>query len=134
VPRSKSNQISSLSNFARNLGGSSGTALLTTFLARTAQTHQQQLAANAVGGSVAYTSYISGVASVLRTQGMSAAASTQMAVGEAYQQMLRQASMLAYKNAFAVLAGTILCLTPLPFLMRLPSKANKPAPEELAAH
>ena len=31
VPRSKSNQISSLSNFARNLGGSAGTALLTTF-------------------------------------------------------------------------------------------------------
>jgi DHA2 family multidrug resistance protein len=51
VPRSKSNQISSLSNFARNLGGSAGTALLTTFLARTAQTHQTQLAANAVAGS-----------------------------------------------------------------------------------
>jgi DHA2 family multidrug resistance protein len=41
-PATKSNQISSLSNFARNLGGSAGTALLTTFLARTAQVHQQQ--------------------------------------------------------------------------------------------
>ena len=29
VPLSKTNQISSLSNFARNLGGSAGTALLT---------------------------------------------------------------------------------------------------------
>jgi DHA2 family multidrug resistance protein len=48
--------------------------------------------------------------------------------------MLRQASMLAYKNAFAVLAAVILCLTPLPFLMRLPQEAEKPAPEELAAH
>jgi DHA2 family multidrug resistance protein len=48
--------------------------------------------------------------------------------------MLRQASMLAYKNAFAILACTILCLTPLPFLMRLPTKAAKPAAEELVAH
>ena len=44
VPRDKSNQISSFSNFARNLGGSMGTAMLTTFLIRTAQTHQMALA------------------------------------------------------------------------------------------
>src|ERR1700753_2935335 len=54
VPREKSNQISSLSNFARNLGGSAGTALLTTFLARTAQTHQLQLAAHSGAGSIGY--------------------------------------------------------------------------------
>ena len=134
VPRSKSNQISSLSNFARNLGGSMGTALLTTFLARTAQTHQQQLASNTVTGSPQYTMYLNGVAGVLRQQGQTAAQAAQSAVGYAYQEMLRQASMLAYKNAFAVLAITILCLTPLPFLMRLPTKVEKPAPEELAAH
>ncbi len=134
VPRSKSNQISSLSNFARNLGGSSGTALLTTFLARTAQTHQQQLASNTGSGSIGYTTYIATVSGILRQQGMSAAQAAQMAVGQAYQEMIRQASMLAYKNAFAVLAITILCLTPLPFLMRLPQKAEKPAPEEIAAH
>ena len=39
VPREKNNQISALSNFSRNLGGSFGTAMLTTFLERTAQTH-----------------------------------------------------------------------------------------------
>ena len=43
VPRDKTNQISVLSNFARNLGGSPGTALLTTFLARSSQVHQQDL-------------------------------------------------------------------------------------------
>jgi DHA2 family multidrug resistance protein len=134
VPRSKSNQISSLSNFARNLGGSSGTALLTTFLARTAQTHQQQLASNTGAGSIGYTRYIAAVSGILRQQGMSAAQAGQMAIGQAYQEMVRQSSMLAYKNAFAVLAGTILCLTPLPFLMRLPAKTEKPKPEEIAAH
>jgi DHA2 family multidrug resistance protein len=134
VPRSKSNQISSLSNFARNMGGSIGTALLTTFLARTAQTHQQQLASNTVPGSPAYTAYMTRVAGVFQDHGMSAAQSTQMATGYAYQQMQRQASMLAYKNAFAVLAAIIFVLMPLPFIMRLPKKAEAPPPEEMAAH
>ena len=133
VPRSKSNQISSLSNFARNLGGSAGTALLTTFLARTAQTHQTQLAANVVPGGLAYQQYVESVAGMLRANGMADAAAMQQAIGVAYQQMLRQASMLSYKNAFAVLAAVIVVLTPLPFVMRLPSKAEKPS-AEAAAH
>ncbi len=88
VPRSKSNQISSLSNFARNLGGSAGTALLTTFLARTAQTHQAQLAANVIPGSVPYGRYIGGVVNMLRSSGMSSAQATQTAIGVAYQALL----------------------------------------------
>ncbi|ADW67739.1 DHA2 family efflux MFS transporter permease subunit [Granulicella tundricola] len=134
VPRSKSNQISSLSNFARNLGGSAGTALLTTFLARTAQTHQNQLSANAVPGTVPYMQYMNSVAAALRHGGMSAAQSAQLAVGYGYQQMLRQASMLSYQNAFFMLAVSVFCLCPLPFLMRLPAKAEKPSPEEVMAH
>ena len=131
VPRSKSNQISSLSNFARNLGGSAGTALLTTFLARTAQTHQQQLAARTGSTSFGYTLWIQQVAAAARSAGMSAAGAAQYAVGRAYSEMLRQASMLSYKNAFFVLALAVVSLTPLPFLMRLPAKAAKPAPEAM---
>ena len=134
VPRSKSNQISSLSNFARNLGGSAGTALLTTFIARTAQTHQVQLAANVIPGSAPYRLYMDAVTAMMRNAGISALQASQMAVGYAYQQMLRQASMLSYQNAFFVLSVAIVCLTPLPFLMRLPTKAQRPAPEEIAAH
>jgi DHA2 family multidrug resistance protein len=132
VPRSKSNQISSLSNFARNLGGSAGTALLTTFLARTAQTHQQALAAHTGPGSVGYSRYIATTTHLLQAGGMTAKQAAGAAPGFAYSQMLRQASMLSYKNAFAVLSCTILCLTPLPFLMRLPAKMEKPKPEDLA--
>ena len=40
VPREKNNQVAGLSNFARNMGGSIGTSLLTTFLARQNQTQQ----------------------------------------------------------------------------------------------
>jgi len=128
------NQISSLSNFARNLGGSAGTALLTTFLARTAQTHQQQLAAHTGPGSIGYQRYIAAVSSAARAGGMNALQAHQTAVAYAYQQMVRQASMLSYKNAFGYLATVILCLTPLPFIMRLPPKRQKPDPEALGGH
>jgi len=134
VPTTKMNQISSLSNFARNLGGSAGTALLTTFLARTAQTHQQQLAAHTGPGSIGYQRYIAAVSSAARAGGMNALQAHQTAVAYAYQQMVRQASMLSYKNAFGYLATVILCLTPLPFIMRLPPKRAKPDPEALAGH
>ncbi|WP_263378292.1 DHA2 family efflux MFS transporter permease subunit [Granulicella paludicola] len=131
VPQNKMNQISSLSNFARNLGGSAGTALLTTFLARTAQTHQQQLITHSGTANYGYNQYIGAATTALQQQGMTAAQAAQAAVGYAYQQMLRQASMLSYKNAFALLAGVIFCLIPLPFIMRLPTKAAKPSPEQM---
>jgi DHA2 family multidrug resistance protein len=135
VPASKSNQISSLSNFARNLGGSAGTALLTTYLARSSQVYQSNLAANVVQGGAALQFYTDRVKQMLTMGGMSSAAAAQAAIGQAYQQMVRQASMLSYKNACAILAGVILMLSPLPFLMRLPPKRGpKPPPEEAMGH
>jgi len=134
VPLDKTNQISSLSNFARNLGGSMGTALLTTFISRSAQVHQAALAANVIPGSVPYKLYMNRITSMLVSQGMSAAAASQLAIGRAYQEMLRQASMLSYKNAFFILSVVILFLTPLPFVMRLPDKRVKPDPEAMGGH
>jgi DHA2 family multidrug resistance protein len=134
VPTNKMNQISSLSNFARNLGGSAGTALLTTYLARSAQVHQSNLAAHAVRGSVPYRLFMDRMSEMLMRGGMSAASASQMAMGQAYQQMIRQASMLGYKNAFFILSVVILCLSPLPFIMRLPNKRAKLDPEAMGGH
>ena len=129
VPPEKSNQISSLSNFARNIGGSAGTALLTTFIARTSQTHQQALGSNVVHESVAYQVYLARMQETLIAGGMSAAQAMQTAIGQAYRTMQLQASMLSYQNAFVVLSSLLFVLVPLPFLMRLPKKREKPAPE-----
>jgi DHA2 family multidrug resistance protein len=132
VPPSKSNQISSLSNFARNLGGSAGTALLTTFLARTAQIHQNQLAAHSGSANFGYTSYIAAFTRAGIANGLSATQASGAAVASVYQQMIRQATMLSYKGAFTVLSIVIACLMPLPFLMRLPAKRLKVDPEAMA--
>jgi DHA2 family multidrug resistance protein len=134
VPLDKTNQISSLSNFARNLGGSMGTALLTTFISRSAQVHQSVLAANVIPGSVQYRLYMDRITSLLIAHGMSAAQASRLAVGRAYQEMLRQASMLSYQNAFFILSIVILLLTPLPFIMRLPDKGAKLDPEAMGGH
>jgi DHA2 family multidrug resistance protein len=69
------------------------------------------------------------VQQVLIAGGMSAAQATQTAIGQAYRQMQLQAAMLSYQNAFVVLSTLLFCLVPLPFLMRLPKKREKPSPE-----
>jgi DHA2 family multidrug resistance protein len=132
VPMDKNNQISSFSNFARNLGGSMGTAMLTTFLTRTAQTHQNTLAQN-TGGTMAYHAYIDQTKAALMALGQGANQASQLAVGHAYEEMLRQASMLSYMNAFWLLSVIIACLVPLPFIMRKPPARTK-APLEAGAH
>jgi MFS transporter, DHA2 family, multidrug resistance protein len=131
VPREKSNQISSLSNFARNMGGSAGTALLTTFLARSAQVHQTALASNLSAGSYAVMEQVRRMAGVLHT---SMAGAESLTMAQIYGQMQRQAMMLAYQSAFAILAGVVLMLSPLVWLMRLPPKTAKVDPEQMAAH
>src|ERR1700753_3767888 len=65
VPPGKNNQISSFSNFARNFGGSMGTALLTTVLVRTQQTHQSTLTAKLIPGSYAYENFLAQMRSSL---------------------------------------------------------------------
>ena len=134
VPANKTNQISSLSNFARNLGGSAGTALLTTYLARGAQARQVGLAANVVQGSVPYRLYLGRITEMLRAGGMGAGQASALAMGRAYSELLRQASMVSYQNAFKILAIVIVVLVPLPFLMRLPPKRVKVDPEAMGGH
>ncbi len=131
VPREKSNQISSLSNFARNIGGSAGTALLTTYLARSAQVNQNSLASNITDGSYALNNYIRTFANGIQS---SMDAARPSAIASAYNQKVRQPNILAYKNAFAVLAIVLLILSPLVWIMRLPPKRVKIDSEQMAAH
>ncbi len=131
VPREKSNQISALSNFARNMGGSAGTALLTTFLARSSQVQQVALSANLASNDYGVMDYVSRFARVTNT---TVADAMPTALASIYNQMQRQASMLAYKNAFFILGCTIAGLSPLVWIMRLPPKRVKVDPEQMGGH
>ena len=50
VPREKNNQVSGISSFMRNIGGSIGTSLLSVFLTRQNQTHQVAFASHTSHG------------------------------------------------------------------------------------
>jgi DHA2 family multidrug resistance protein len=120
VPREKNNQVSGLSNFARNLGGSIGTSLLSTFLTRQNQTHQRSFAAHTSHGDYNFQMFINGLKQVFIGQGFDAVTASQKALALAYRTVQQQASALSFENSFWIMSLVVACLTPLPFIMRRP--------------
>jgi MFS transporter, DHA2 family, multidrug resistance protein len=131
VPREKSNQVSGLSNFARNMGGSIGTSLLSTFIARQNQTHQQALTAHTSHADQNFQQLLNGLQSTFLAQGYDAVTAMKKALSMAYQMLQSQASALSFKNSFWVMSAIVLCLTPLPFIMRRPRPGQT---RQMAAH
>ncbi len=131
VPREKNNQVSGLSNFARNLGGSIGTSLLSTFIARQNQTHQKAFAAHTSAGDANFEQFLRGLKAMFMSQGYDAVTATQKAMAMAYQTVQAQAGALSFKNSFWIMSVIVLCLTPLPFVMRRPRPGEQ---QPRAAH
>jgi DHA2 family multidrug resistance protein len=119
---------SGIFNLMRNVGGSVGISLVTTFVARSAQAHQNILAAH-------LTPYDAACQSALRTLASAFAAHTdpvaahQQAIGSMYSTLVSQANLLAYLDNFRWFA--LLCLACL-FGALLLKKVKVDAP--IAAH
>ena len=130
IPRHKSNQVAGMNNLMRNLGGSIGISMLSTWLQRLAQKHQVYLSAHASAGDPLFTQRIAGLTQTFTSQGIPA----NEANAQAYSMMSRtisgQASTLAYVDIISIMAVVILCLAPLAFLMQRPPKNAEP----VAAH
>jgi DHA2 family multidrug resistance protein len=131
VPREKNNQVSGLSNFARNLGGSIGTSLLSTFMARQNQTHQEAFAAHTSHGDVNFEQFINSMKAMFVSQGFDTVTATKKALAMAYQSVQAQSNALSFKNSFWVMSLMVLCLAPLPFVMRRPRTGET---RQAAAH
>src|SRR5947209_9153626 len=120
VPRHKNNQVSGMSNFARNMGGAIGTSLLGTFLARQNQTHQQTFAGHTSHANAAFERMLHGFQALFLSQGFSPAIAMKKALAMTYNMVLAQSGALGFKNAFWIMSVIVLCLVPLPFIMRRP--------------
>ena len=131
VPREKNNQVSGLSNFARNIGGSIGTSLLSTFLTRQNQTHLRMFASHTSHANSNFSQFLSGLKHLFLQQGYDAATAAEKALALAYQTVQQQASALSFVNSFWVMSVVVACLTPLPFLMRRPRPGEQ---QPRAAH
>lgn len=129
IPREKNNQVSSMINFVRNIGGSIGIALLSTFITRTAQIRQSYLSSNMQHGNLKFQQMLQGLAATLQSAGLAPAAAMRQAYARMGALLEQQASALAYKDVVSILAVIIAFLIPLPFIMKRPSSgAGEPPP------
>jgi len=122
IPMTKNNQISAISNFARNLGGSVGISLLTTFLARQSQIHQSNLVSQVARYGHPMRNLIAGITGSMALHGSGPALARQQAHASLMMIIQGQAMTLAFVNAFWVVAVIVTCLIPLPFLLKKPRK------------
>ena len=118
IPKERTNYATGLFNLARNVGGSMGIATVTTLLARRAQFHQQRLVEHLTPFDGAYRSSLSGLTQVIHARGASLPDAAAQAHGMIYGSMLRQSGMLAYADAFVVMAVMFLTVVPLMMLMK----------------
>jgi DHA2 family multidrug resistance protein len=118
IPRGKNNDVSSLINVARNVGGGVGISLVTTITARRAQFHQSLLVAHATPFDAAYRRALESIQQTLQAHGSSGVDAGHRALGVLYGVIQRQANMLAVIDAFHFMAFAFLAGLPLLLLLR----------------
>ncbi len=127
IPIEKNNQVSSMINFVRNIGGSIGIAMISTLIVRTTQIRQNYLSAHMQSGNPRFRGLVGGLATTLRHQGLGPADAMRQAYGRVYALLQQQAAALAYKDVVSILALMVAFLIPLAFIMRK-QKAGMEAP------
>src|SRR5215831_12563384 len=115
LPKSKNNKASSLTNLARNWGGSFGVAAVTTMAARRAQYHQSVLVAHISNFDQALNANLAGITNRFVQHGYAATDGAMSALRQIYALLQQQATMLAFLDCFwllgiAALAGPLLAL------------------------
>jgi DHA2 family multidrug resistance protein len=120
-----SNQISSIVNLCRNVGGSVGISFVATLIARQTQVHQDALVRHVTNYDGTLRAMRDGLGSTLSTAGASSADAMHQALGRIYGFVQVQAAAQAYIDTLWVLGVACLCMLPLVFLMGRndPSKA-----------
>ena len=112
VPNERMSNASALFNLLRNLGGSFGTAFVTTMLARRAQFHQARLVEHATPYDLPFAEAADRLHSLL--------GSAEQALGALYQATLRQAAYMAYMDVFHLQALFFFALAVLMWIVRRP--------------
>jgi len=110
VPRDRMNYATGLFNLARNIGGSSGIAVVTTLMARRAQMHQQVLVARLTPYDAGYRNALLRTTQMLQAHGASLPDAGKKAGGLLYGGMLRQAAAsrhAEFRGCLLVVCGAV---------------------------
>ena len=124
VPKEKMGNATSIFNLMRNIGGSFGIAIMTTFLARRNQFHQSRLAANITPGNVKAQAMIAGMQGWFHSQGIDTVTAKRKALAAAYGVVQAHAAMLSFVEAFWVMGIIFLAMLPFLLLLRRPPRAS----------
>ncbi len=127
IPRGKNNDVSGLTNLARNIGGSCGTAFYTTMLARRQQVHQQYLVKNVSNGNTAWMNRYHSMTQQALGQSPSLHDAQHHALAQFYRVVQAQAGVLSYLDILQMLAIFAACMVPLALLMKKPPEGMQMA-------
>jgi DHA2 family multidrug resistance protein len=114
-------------NLLRNLGASFGVGIVTTMLARRAQFHQVHLIEHLTPFDRNLQQAFPQMSWILQGKGFVPSFQNQGSWGLIYNQLLRQASMLSFNDAFHLLSIITLLILPLVLLMKK-GEAHGPGP------
>jgi DHA2 family multidrug resistance protein len=113
----KSNSVSGLLNFMRNMGSSVGTSMVTALVAQRAQLHQVTLSAHATTFSPSFRDAAGGLAHHIAPAGPAAAGQVR-AYAILYRTIVGQAMTLAYMDTFAMLGVAAALMFVLTFALK----------------
>ncbi len=105
-------------NLLRNLGGSFGVAFITTILARRAQFHQFRLVEHLTPFDRNLQLAVPQISQTLQDLGFVSPLPGQGSLSLIYSQLIRQASMLSFNDAFHILSIMMVFILPLVLLMK----------------
>lgn len=109
--KESNNQVSGISNFARNLGGAVGTSFLVAFLTRHRQTSRVDLVSHLHKGDIFFDCYFKSLEQAALRSGTRLATAGHQSLAQLQQIVDAQANVLAYISAFFVLGMIVAFLS-----------------------
>jgi len=134
VKQTESNDVSGLTNLARNIGGSCGTAFMATMLTRGTAAHESNMVRNLTTANTAFNEQVKSLAHSFAAGngtgpkgGGASLGAIHTAQAYIYNQLHRQAATLAYIDIIQDLAIFCACMLPLLFFIPRPPKHASPS-------
>ena len=135
IPKHKMGNATAIFNLMRNIGGSFGVALMTTFVARRSQFHQVRLAEHVSAYDLKTQQMLQQMKAWFMSRGSDATTATKQSLAGLYGLVQRHAAMMSFVEAFWIMCLIFLCVVPLVALMANPRRQKPvPAPLELPPH
>jgi DHA2 family multidrug resistance protein len=124
IPREEMNNASAIYNLLRNLGSSFGIAIVTTLIARRMQFHQSRLAEHLTAYNPVYMNHLQELKAILSQKLGIFTDSGVIAQNLIYKMLDKQATVLAFDDAFYVLAVILVLLVGTVWIIRKPPEAK----------